>query len=293
MKNEHTKNLWLLHLCVLIWGFTPVLGKAISLQALDLVWWRVFITVVGLFVYIKIKKIRLIIESKNLWKLLGIGVIIGLHWLAFYGAIKVSNISVTLVAFSSGTLFSSLIEPIINKRKIKLYEIILGLLIILIIGYIFSINMQYKLGIILGILAAFGSALFSSLNSIMAKTVDSYSISFFELLGAIISLSIILFFNGNFTSTFFELSAMDVLLLTILSLVATAFTFIVSINILKTISSYTVVMALNLETVYGIILAFLLFTKTEKMDYKFYIGTALLILVIILNGYFKSRERVK
>jgi drug/metabolite transporter (DMT)-like permease len=110
---------------------------------------------------------------------------------------------------------------------------------------------------------------------------------------AILSLSIILFFNGNFTNTFFELSAMDLLLLTILSLVATAFTFIVSVNILKTISSYTVVMALNLETVYGIILAFLLFTKTEKMDYKFYIGTALLILVIILNGYFKSRERAK
>jgi drug/metabolite transporter (DMT)-like permease len=293
MKNEHTKNLWLLHLCVLIWGFTPVIGKAISLQALDLVWWRVLITVIGIFVYIKFKRIAITIESKSLWKLLGIGVIIGLHWLAFYGAIKVSNISVTLVAFSSGTLFSSFIEPIINNRKIKPYEIILGLLIILIIGYIFSINMQYKLGIFLGILAALGSALFSSFNSIMAKTVDSYAISFYELLGAILSLSIILFFNGNFTATFFELSIIDLLLLSILALVATAFTFIVSINILKTISSYTVVMALNLETVYGIILAYLLFPKTEKMDYKFYSGTALLILVIILNGYFKSRERAK
>jgi drug/metabolite transporter (DMT)-like permease len=293
MKDQHTKNLWLLHLCVLIWGFTPVLGKAISLQALDLVWWRVFITVVAIFIYIKIKHTNISINRNDLLKLLGIGAIIGVHWLAFYGAIKVSNVSVTLAAFSSGSLFSSFIEPIINKRKIKWYEIVLGILIVIIIGYIFSINLQYKLGIILGMLAALGSALFSSLNSIMAKSVNAYAISFYELLGAIISLTIILFFNGSFDAHFFQLSFKDTYLLVILSLVATAFTFILSINVLSTISSYTVVMALNLETVYGIILAYLFFSQTEKMDYRFYIGTALLLLVIVLNGYFKSRERSK
>jgi drug/metabolite transporter (DMT)-like permease len=293
MKNEHTKNLWLLHLCVLIWGFTPVLGKAISLQALDLEWWRVLITVIAIFLYIKIKGIDISINRSDLLKLLGIGVIIGLHWLAFYGAIKVSNVSVTMAAFSSGTLFSSIIEPIINKRKIKWYEIVLGILIFLIIGYIFSINLEYKLGIVLAMLAAFGSALFSSLNGILTKSLNTYAISFYELIGAIVSLTIILFFNGNFSSYFFQLSFNDTYLLLILSIVATAFTFIVSVNVLKTISSYTVVMALNLETIYGIILAILFFEKSEKMDIRFYFGTALLLLVIVVNGYFKSRDRAK
>ncbi len=293
MKNPHHRNLLLLHFCVFIWGFTPVLGKAISLHALELVWWRVFLSVLAIFIFIRFKKLDIKIETSLVLKLLGVGVIIGLHWLAFYEAIKVSNISVAMTAFSSGTLFSSVINPIIYKRKIKAYEIIFGIIIMLIIGFIFSTHLNFKLGLILGLLAALGSALFSSLNGKLANQTNAYAISFYELLGASISLSIMLLLGGSINASFFTLTMIDLIYLLILSIVATAFTSILSIQVLKSISPYTLIMTLNLETVYSIILAFLLFRKSEQMDERFYFGTIALLLVIILNGYFKSRERTK
>ncbi len=293
MKNPHFKNLLILHLCVFIWGFTPVIGKAISLQALDLVWWRVFLSVIAIYIYICIKKINISIGFTDGLKLLGVGVIIGLHWLAFYGAIKVSNISVSMTAFSSGTLFSSLINPLLFKRRIKGYEIFFGIVIILIIGFIFSTHLNYKLGILLGLLAAFGSALFSAFNGLLTHQINAYAISFYELLGACLSLSVILFFEGHIDASFFMLSTTDLIYLILLSVVATAFTSILSVQVLKSISPYTLIMTLNLETVYSIILAFIWFRQSEQMDFRFYIGTLVLLAVIVLNGYFKSRERTK
>ena len=136
------KHYLLLHIIVFIWGFSPVLGRFINTDAYQLVWFRVLITVAVMFLYLKITKHDLKISSKHFWQLSGIGVIIMIHWLAFYGAIKESNISVTMVAFSTGTLFSSIIEPIFFKRQVRFYEVIIGLIIMGGLALIFSIETE-------------------------------------------------------------------------------------------------------------------------------------------------------
>jgi drug/metabolite transporter (DMT)-like permease len=282
------KHFVLLHLIVFIWGFSPVLGRYIDANALQLVWFRILITVCVMFAYIKLSKQSLIITKKQLLKLSATGIVILVHWLAFYGAIKVSNISVTMVAFSTGTLFSAIIEPILYKRSIRPYEIIIGLIIIAAIALIFSIESQYWLGILLGMFAALTSSIFGVLNGLFVKDIKPAIISFYELGAALLGLTIYLAISGNFTSTFFELSQASVIGLLILSLVCTVFPFITSVNLSKYISPYTIVLTVNLETVYGIIWAILFYNENKDLKLTFYLGVFIILLAIVLNSYFKN-----
>lgn len=282
------KHYLLLHLIVFIWGFSPVLGRFITADTWQLVWFRILITVFAMFIYLKIAKQSLAVERKDLIKLCGIGLIILVHWLAFYGAIKVSNISVTMVAFSTGTLFSSIIEPLLYKRRIRIYEIVIGLIIIGAIGLIFSIDTKYWLGIVLGMFAALTSSLFGVLNGLMVKRVTPGAISFYELSAALLGLTIFLAFSGGFTSEFFQLNEQAVLGLLLLSLVCTVFPFLASVNLAKYISPYTIVLTVNLETVYGIIWAILFFNENKEVKPTFYLGVAIILGAVFLNSYLKN-----
>jgi drug/metabolite transporter (DMT)-like permease len=284
-----TKHHFLLHFIVFIWGWSPIFGKAISLQAFQLVWFRIFITLIALAIYFKWQKTSLKVDRKNLGILMGIGCVIAFHWFCFYNAIKVSNVSITLVAFSTGTLFTSIIEPIFYKRKFYLYEMFFGLVIIGAIYMIFSIETQYVLGIIFGILAAFTSSLFTVWNGLLVRKVDSPVITFYELSGGLLSLSAYLLFAGEFKPEFFSVSAQDYFFLTIFCIVGTAFPFVASVNLLKKLSPYTVTLTVNLETVYGIIFAFLLWPESEKMKPSFYFGASLILAVIFANALFKAQ----
>ena len=246
-----------------------------------------------MFFYLKITKQSLEISKLNFLKLGGIGLLILIHWLAFYGAIKVSNISVTMVAFSTGTLFSSLIEPILYKRRIRLYEIFIGLLIMGAIALIFTIETQYWLGIVLGIIAAFLSSLFSVLNGLMIKELKSGTISFYELTTALIGFTIYLGLSGGFNSHFFVLDNQSLIGLLILSLVCTVFPFLASVNLAKHISPYTIVLTVNLETVYGIIWAILFFAENKEVKPTFYIGVIIILLAIFLNSYLRTLTEKK
>lgn len=281
------KHYFLLHIIVFIWGFSPVLGRFISADAFQLVWFRILITVGVMLLYLKITKQDMKISSKHFWQLSGIGVIIMIHWLMFYGAIKESNISVTMVAFSTGTLFSSIIEPILYKRSIRFYEVIIGLIIIGAIALIFSIETEYWLGILLGIGAAFTSSLFGVFNGIMSHKLRSGVISFYELSAALISLTLFLAINGNFNTSFFVLDNSSVVGLLLLSLVCTVFPFIASVDLSKYISPYTIVLTVNLETVYGIIWAILFYNENKEVKPTFYIGVLIILLAIFLNSYLK------
>ena len=221
--------------------------------------------------------------------MLGIGCIISFHWFCFYNAIKVSNVSITLVAFSTGTLFTSIIEPIFYKRKFYAYEMIFGLIIIGAIYMIFSIETQYYLGIIFGILAAFTSSLFTVWNGLLVRKMESPVITFYELGGGLLSLTIYLLFAGEFSPEFFTVSSKDYFFLSIFCVVGTAFPFVASVNLLKKLSPYTVTLTVNLETVYGIIFAFLLWPETEKMRPSFYLGAGLILAVIFANALLKAR----
>lgn len=282
------KHYLLLHVIVFIWGFSPILGRYITANTWQLVWFRILVTISVMFIYLKLTKHELRIPVRYFWQLSGIGLIIMVHWLAFYGAIKVSNVSVTMVAFSTGTLFSSIIEPIFFKRRIRFYEVIIGLIIIGAIALIFSLEMQYWLGIVLGIIAAFTSSLFGVLNGILAHKLKPGIISFYELSAALAGLTVFIICTGKFNSEFFVLDKASVIGLLLLSLVCTVFPFITSVNLSKYISPYTIVLTVNLETVYGIIWAILFFSENKEVVPTFYLGVFIILLAIFLNSYLKK-----
>lgn len=276
-----------------IWGFSPVLGRYITVDAFSLVWYRIAVTVLAMYLYARFKKISLQITRKDNLVLIGTGLIILIHWLCFYGAIKVSNISVTMVSFSTGTLFSSIIEPILFKRKIRFYEVLLGLIIISGMVFIFNIETSYRDGIYLGILAALTGATFSGINGLMISKVRATVISLVELLSAFIGLTIILLLFGKFDSAFFKPDHDSVIGILLLSLVCTVFPFIASVNLLKNMSPYTQVLTVNLETVYGIIWAIFLYNENKDLNPKFYIGVIIILAAVFINPIIRKRLELK
>jgi drug/metabolite transporter (DMT)-like permease len=279
------KHFLLLHVIVFIWGFSPILGRYITASSWQLVWFRILITISVMFAYLKLTKQEMRLSGKDLLRLSGIGLIIMVHWLAFYEAIKVSNVSVTMVAFSTGALFTAIIEPLFFKRRVRLYEVITGVVIIGAIAMIFSIETSYWWGIVLGIFAAFTSSLFGVLNSIMARTLRSGVISFYELSVALLGLTFVILLTGRFNADFFALDQPSVIGLLLLSLVCTVFPFITSVNISKYISPYTIVLTMNLETVYGLIWAIVFFNENKEVEPSFYIGVCIILFAIFLNSY--------
>ena len=205
-------------------------------------------------------------------------------------AIKESNISVTLACLATGAFFTSILEPIFYNRKVIWYEVGFGLIVILGLYIIFKVEGNYYYGIILALTSAFLSALFSVINGKFAKLYNPTIISFYEILGGVLFLSIYLLFTQSFTPAFFQLSFNDFKWLLILSSICTAYAFIASVGIMKFLSPYTVMLTINLEPVYGIILALFLFNDKEKMSFEFYIGALIILTTVILNGILKNRK---
>lgn len=288
MPNDNLKSYLNLHLIVFIWGFTAVLGALISLDALPLVWYRMLLAVVFIAVYIWHKKISLKVPRKTLIGFLFSGLVIAMHWFTFFKAIKVSNVSVTLACLSTGAFFTSILEPILYKRKMVWYELLFGVIVVLGLYIIFNVEIQYSEGILLALISAFLSALFSVINGNYAKTYDSNIICFYELLGGILFFSIILFFNNSFDASFFKISLSDWFYLSILSSICTAYAFIGSIKVMKYLSPYTVMLTINLEPIYGIILAVIVFDEKESMSQSFYIGALIILSMVILNSIVKN-----
>jgi drug/metabolite transporter (DMT)-like permease len=285
------KNLLLLHFIVLIWGWSPILGKLLNLEgviAYQLVWFRMLLTVITVASYLFFTKQSIKLPKNDIFKLIGIGTIIAFHWFCFYNAINVSNVSVTLVAFATGTLFTSIIEPIFYKRKIIRYEIGFGMVIIGAIAMIFKVETQYTLGILFGMLAALTSSFFTVFNGLLVKRIPSSIIAFYELGGGFLALTIYLLFTGTFTTSFFHLTPTAWAWMTLFSIVGTAFPFIASVNLMKKISPYTVTLTVNLETIYGIIIAYFLWKKDESMTTGFYLGTLIILATILGNGILKQ-----
>ncbi|XMO86936.1 DMT family transporter [Algibacter sp. AS12] len=294
MLSDKIKNFLHLHLLVFIAGFTAILGEIITITAIPLVWFRMVMATVLIFIYVLLVKVKLKITLKSFLSLFVAGVIIALHWITFFGAIDASNISITLAMFSTGAFFASLIEPIIYKRSIIWYEILFGVIVILGVFIITQSEIKYLTGIVLGILSAFLSSLFAVLNGHFLKKHSATVISFYEFISGVAFISIyISLFGEGFTKDFFILSLSDFWSLFILASVCTAYAFIASVYIMKSISPYTVVLTYNLEPVYGIAMAFILFPETEKMSTSFYYGALVIISVVLLNGILKNSKKLK
>lgn len=294
MPNVKLQNQLHLHFLVFIAGFTAILGELISINAISLVWYRMVIASVLMFIYIKIMRVQLAINLKSLARLSIAGVIIALHWITFFGAIKESNISITLAMFSTGAFFASFIEPLIYKRTIIWYEIVFGLIVIIGVFIITQSEIKYLIGVLLGISSAFFSSLFSVLNGVFLKKHTATVISFYEFLSGVLFISIyILFFGEGFSSDFFNVSLLDFKYLFILASICTAYAFIASVYIMKVISPYTVVLTYNLEPIYGIAMAMVLFPEKEKMGTTFYYGAVVIISVVLLNAVLKNQRKLK
>ncbi len=280
----------MLQLLVFIWGWTPILGKLISVQALQLVWFRILLAIIAIAAYMWLMRHRFKVKTLDILRMSGVGAIIALHWVAFYHAIKVANVAICLAAFSMGTLFTAILEPLFYKRSVAIYELLFGLIIIAAITAIFKVEMRYATGIFFGILGAFTSSLFTVLNGLLVRRLEPQLISFYELSGGFVVLSLYLLISGEFDTKFFILSNSDWGWLLILGVGATAFPFIVSTGLLKKLNPYTVSLSLNLETVYGIVFAYLIWRREEQMTIEFYLATAVILLVIVVNGLLKGRK---
>lgn len=294
MPKNKLKNYLHLHLLVFIAGFTAILGELISINAVPLVWYRMVIASILMLLFIKFRKINIAITLKTLVKFSIAGILIALHWITFFESIKQSNISIALSMFSTGAFFAALIEPLFFKRKIIWYEIFFGILIIFGVLLITRAEMEYINGIILGISAAFFSTLFAVINGKLVKCYSASIISFYEFISGVIFITLfIIFFRDGFSFEFFNLSVSDWTYLFILASICTAYSFIAVVHIMKYISPYTVVLSYNLEPIYGIILALILFPQKEKMSTEFYIGAAIIISTVILNGILKNSNKLK
>ena len=294
MLNDKLKNYLHLHFLVFIAGFTAILGELITISAVPLVWFRMAIATILIGLYVLIFKIKIKIGLKSIAKLSLAGVIIALHWITFFGAIDVSNVSITLAMFSTGAFFASLIEPLIYKRRIIWYEILFGIIVIIGVFIITQSEMKYIYGIVLGIISAFLSSLFAVLNGKFLEKYSATTISFYEFISgvAFISIFLLVFYDG-FSREFFQLSNSDYLYLFILASVCTAYAFIASVYVMRYLSPYTVVLTYNLEPIYGIILAIILFPENEKMTTQFYFGAAMILGVVLLNGILKNMNSLK
>lgn len=292
MQNDNIKSYLHLHVIVFIWGFTAVLGKLISLEALDLVWYRMLFASVIMTFVVLFNKEKIRVPLNVLIGFIVSGIIIALHWLTFYQAIKVSNVSITLACLSTGAFFASILEPIFYKRKIIWYEVLFGLIVIFGLGIIFKVETQYTTGIYLAVTSAFLSALFSVINGKYAKEYSPNVISVYELSSGFLFLSIYLFFADSFTPAFFALSSNDLLWLFLLSSICTAYAFSASVKVMKFLSPFTVMLTINLEPIYGIILVLLIFPENEKMSPMFYIGAIIILATVIANGIVKSRKKL-
>lgn len=294
MPNAKLQNYLHLHFLVFIAGFTAILGELISIGSTALVWYRMLIAGILMYVYIKLIKLNINVSTKTKIKFYGAGVIIALHWITFFEAINQSNVSITLAMFSTGAFFASFIEPIIYKRKIIWYEILFGIIVIFGVFLITQSEIQYINGILLGISSALFSSLFAVINGRFIEQYSATTISFYEFVSGVIFLSIfILIFNEGFSIEFFTLSANDWIYLIILASVCTAYAFIGSVKVMRYISPYTVVLTYNLEPLYGIALALLLFPKTETMSSQFYFGAFLVLATVLADGFLKYRMSSK
>lgn len=291
MLSDNTKSYLHLHLIVFIWGFTAILGTLITLEAMPLVWFRMLFAVFFILVYIKWKKMPIKVPKKVILKFLVAGLIIALHWFTFFRAIKVSNVSITLACLSTGAFFTSIIEPIFFKKKMVWYEIFFGLIVVFGLTIIFNVEGKYVEGIALALTSAFLSASFAVINSKFVQQYDATVISFYELSGGVLFFSVFLIFLGSFNAEFFKLSLEDFIYLMILSSVCTAYAFIASTAVMKFLSPYTVMLTINLEPIYGIILAVLWFKDKEQMSPEFYIGAVIILITVIINGIIKSRAK--
>jgi drug/metabolite transporter (DMT)-like permease len=281
LNSAVNNNLLILHFTVFIWGFTSILGALISISAVQLVWYRVLIATVSLFLYFKFNRTAFTVTRKNFLQLAFIGAMVGAHWILFFASIKLANVPVALVCLSSITLFTAILDPVINKKQISKLETIAGILIIIGIIIIFKFEVRYTKGIIAGLCSALFASLFSIANSIQIKKYQAPVIAFYELVGAFFWTTLYLLFTGGFDK-YMILHRADIGYLLLLGTVCTSLAYVAGVSVMRELSAFRVALITNLEPVYGILMSFLFFGDSDKMTTGFWVGAVIILSTIFL-----------
>lgn len=298
MQTGSIKDYLLLHFIVLIWGITSILGLLISLPALELVFYRTLLASLGVGILMVWRKQSMWVPTPQLIKIVGVGILISLHWIFFFWSAKVSTASVCLAGMATTSLWTAFVDPIINRTKIKWYEVALGLLVISGLVVIFQFESGYWLGLSLALLSAFLSALFSVFNARLTFRHTPYQITLYEMAAA--SLFALLFmpiyseFLNDGAPIQWAWKGLDWLWMLILSGICTVYAFSVSVELMKRVSVFTINLTINLEPVYGILLAVLVFGEKEKMTPQFYLGTLVILISVLIYpviNYWNKRKK--
>tara|TARA_B100001093_G_scaffold515905_1_gene593397 strand:- start:51124 stop:51996 length:873 start_codon:yes stop_codon:yes gene_type:complete len=290
MQENKFKSLIHFHFIVFIFGFTAIIGSLISIDSVELVWFRMLIATICLLIFSVFFPFGKI--SKGLFlKLFFAGFLISMHWVFFFKAIKVSNVSITLSVLSLGAFITSFLEPFFYKKQIVMYEVLLGLLVAFGTIIIFKTQFHYIEGIIYASVSVLLSVFFTLMNGKLVGKTSSFTISFYELLSGLISISVILIINNDFDSTFFQINSQDFLWLLVLGTICTAYAFVVSVDVMKNLNPYTLMLSINMEPVYGIVLAIVLLKENDQLTSQFYFGFVLIFISIIVNGFIKLKQK--
>jgi len=273
-----------LHIAVFLWGFTGILGRLITLNEGWLVWWRMFITALALWIYFFFSKQIQKISLRDFLKIASIGTILSLHWLLFYGSIKYSNVSIALTCLATTGLLSAIIEPLFFRKRINSTEILLGTFALAGIIIIYFSNLQFSIGIYIGLLSSLATVIVSVLNKKIVSGYTPQIITLYQLTGGFFGLTLLMpLYNLLLNSNIQYPQNLDWLWLVILAVFCTVFTFLLYIRALRQLSAFTINLTLTLEPVYGIILAFAVFSENKYLSKYFYIGFALILMAVALQ----------
>jgi drug/metabolite transporter (DMT)-like permease len=281
-----------LHFIVFLWGFTAVLGKLVELPSVEMVFYRTLLAALGMGVWILIRKGNFTISTSDLWKLMLTGLVIAIHWLSFFAAGRISNPSTSLVGFATCSLWASLIEPVVKGKKISAVEIGLGFLVLAGLVIILSFHFQYRMGLFLAVISGLTAAIFSVINSRLVTRLDPYTITFYEMTGACASVVVFMLFYrspGSWHDLHIIPTVMDWVYIAALAWACSVYAFSVSIDLSRRLSVFLIQLTLNLEPVYGIILALLVFGQQEVMHFNFYLGTGIILLAVLSYPFLKRK----
>lgn len=277
---------------VFILGFTGIFGKLISLNTIELVWYRMLIAFITLLTFLAFKKELTKIKKKDFFGLLFVGSLVAVHWFFFFESIKVSNVSVAVVCLSTASFFSAMIEPLFLKRKPKLYEYILGIVVFVTLFLMLEAETKYTMGYIYGIIASFLGTLFTLYNAKYINRLEASKITMVEMLAGVIIFSILMLINKEIGINNLKININDFVYLLLLGTICTAAVFVWMVEIMKYISPYSLIMAINLEPIYSIVLALIIFSESEHMNLSFYIGASVIILVVFLESHLKNKIKL-
>lgn len=290
------KAQWQIHFCVLLWGFTAILGKLITLPALALVWWRMAMVTAALLLLPHVWRGMRALSARLSLAYAGIGVLVALHWLTFYGAIKLANASVAVTCIALGPVFLSFVEPLVSGRRFQPSELLLGVAVVpgvaLVVG---GVDPAMHAGIAVGIASALLVALFGSFNKRLVEHADPLTVTCVEMGTGMIFLGIawatgLAFFPGLAFPTPSVPDGRDLRLLLVLAMACTLLPFALSLVALRQLSAFQAQLAVNLEPVYAIVLAVLLLDEQRDLSLRFYLGVAIILLVVFAHPLLARRQ---